>query len=150
MLDAVNDHELGGVVDAVDDPVITAASRVEPNKFSDERLSQSVRILRNWTVEDHEGGVADLGWELVEVTEPLRGNPDLVHDSGRWQRQRLATVCFGPRPGEGGDELRISLDVEGFLERVEIVWAHQNEGGPPVASDEDPLMLALDLLSQLR
>ena len=79
MLDAMGGDDLRGVVDAVDDPVVAAASREEPGELSHERLAQPVRVVCEGAVEHHQGGVSDFGGKLVQVAEPLRGDPDLVH-----------------------------------------------------------------------
>jgi len=152
MLDSVHGHDAGCIVDAVDDPVVTSAGGEQAVQLSNEWLAESVRILADRTPHGDERGVTNLGWELVEVAETFWGDPDLVRHpgggSGGRQREQLAARGLGSRPGQGSDEVAIGKDVEGLLERLEIVRAHEHERRSSVSGHQDPLVLSLDALRE--
>jgi hypothetical protein len=149
VLNTMNRHHLGGFVDAVDDPVVTPAGGIQPGDLPHERLPQPVRVLGDDTVKTHQGRVPDLGGDLVQVTETLGGDTDLVHTrSGLGQRQRLSSLDLRSRSCEGGHEVWVPQDVEGLLERVEIVGTHKDERRSPVSSHQNPLVLTFDPFGQ--
>ena len=45
MLHAVDQHDVGVVIDLVDDPMVTASSRPQPRELADEWLADSARVL---------------------------------------------------------------------------------------------------------
>jgi len=53
------------------------------------------------------------------------------------QTESLAFAGFGPRTAQGLHQLIIAEDIEGLLERLEIVRTHQHERRTPVSGDQD-------------
>jgi len=106
VLNTMNRHHLGAFVDTVDDPVITPAGGIQPGELPHERLPQPVGVLGDDTLKSRQGRVPDLGGDLVQVMEALRGDPDVVHTrSGLGQRQRLSSLGLRSRSCEGGHEV---------------------------------------------
>ena len=64
-------HDLGVVIDAVDDPIVAAASGVQPGKLSYKRLAESLGILGDGTMQ-RQGSVTDLGRQTIEMGEAPR------------------------------------------------------------------------------
>lgn len=153
MLDSVHGHDAGRIVDAVDDPVVTPTSGEQADELSDEGLAESAGILPDRSPHGGKGGITDLFWKLVEVAETFRGDPDLVRHSGAGsggrQREQFAACGLGARSGEGCDEVRIAQYVQGLLEGLEIVGAHEHERRSSIAGHQDPLVLTLDALGKL-
>ena len=153
MLDPVHDHDIGHIVDAVDDPIVATPSGEQPVELCDERLAESARVLADGAPHSGEGSIADFGRKLVEIADSLGGDPNLIghqgSGSGGRQRKQLAARGLGPRPHQGLDEVAVAKNVEGFFKRLEIIGAHEHERRASVAGHQDPLMLALHALSEL-
>lgn len=85
MLHTVNEHEMGVVIDLVDDSVVAAAGRPQPGELADERLTDAVGIVSECAEHQRDGRRADLRRESVEMSDRLWRQLDLVHQSSAGQ-----------------------------------------------------------------
>jgi len=93
VLDPVDDHNLGVIIDCVDDSVVAAASGVETGEFTDQSLARSLRVFPDRSRKSDECRVADLCWECGQLPETLRGDSDVIH-----RIRYLAVEGFRPPP----------------------------------------------------
>ena len=70
MLDPVHDHDVGCVIDAIDDPVVAPPGREKPVELSDERLAESVRVLADPAPDGDEGSIGTLVGGLSRLRTP--------------------------------------------------------------------------------
>jgi hypothetical protein len=52
------------VIDVVDDPKLTPSGRIRPSQFVAERSADTVRILRQRSVDELEAGPSDRRWKF--------------------------------------------------------------------------------------
>ena len=79
MLHSVDQNDLVIFEDLVDDAVVATPRRPETLEFSDERLAESVRVVRNRAEDGFQCSVPYLLRELVEMAEALSRDLDPVH-----------------------------------------------------------------------
>lgn len=60
MLHSVDEYDLFGLEDLVDDPVVAASRRVQPFEFSKQRLAQTSRVPGDWAENCCEGRFSHL------------------------------------------------------------------------------------------
>jgi hypothetical protein len=91
--------------------------------------------------------------ELVEMTETLSRDLDLVHRAASdvvLETHTLVALSVGARMPQRLHELIVLENIEGFLERLEVVGAQQDERRSPVAGDQDTIVLAFDAVGKFR
>jgi hypothetical protein len=60
VIDGFDDHSVLCLVDPIDDPVVPATGAVEALELEPKRMTDSVRSLRQWSVDELDGGEGDL------------------------------------------------------------------------------------------
>lgn len=79
MLHSVNQNDVGLIEDLVDDPIVSASSRIEALQFADQWLPEAMWALGDRAEDRLERGVSYLVGEPVEVAETLGRDLDFVH-----------------------------------------------------------------------
>jgi len=139
-----------GLIDLVDDPEVSAPRRAEALELSAKSLARPIRLLGNRAEDRFEHGRPDLLGKTVEVSEAFGGDLDLVGQLQAVLEGETFPLCgLTSGPAERLEELRILEDLDGLLERLELVRAQQHGGRPSVAREDEPFMLADDLIDQL-
>lgn len=97
MLHSEHDHDVGILVDLVDDSIVAASRGVEALELTDERMPETNRVLGDRTQDRLEGCRPDLLGKSIEVPEAFGSDLDLVQGwvSGR---ARAAPACLGRTP----------------------------------------------------
>ena len=150
MLNAVDQHDLCVVVDLVDDPVIPAPSRPQSRQRANKRLADSARVLGKSAQHQRHGSVADFGRQLVKVSQAFGSDVDVVQASAVVAHpDAFASRRLLARSLNGRHELGVAQDLEGLLERLQIIGADEDERRPAVPGHEDAIVVLLDSVSQL-
>jgi hypothetical protein len=126
MLHTVDQNDLVVVEDLVDDAIVTAARRPESFDFTDHRLADPIRVVRNRPEDGLKSSVPHLVRELVETTETLSGDLDLVHAATSdvvLEPHTLALLSILARTAKRFHQLIVFQDVEGLFEGLEVVVA---------------------------
>jgi len=79
VLHAVDQNNLLVFEDFVDDAVVASARRPEALELADERPAKAVRVVSDRSEDGLQASVSHLLRELVEMTETLSRDLDLVH-----------------------------------------------------------------------
>jgi hypothetical protein len=151
MLDSVNEHDVGVVVDLVHDPVVPAPSRPQSGELADEWLADSTRIVSQRAEHERDGGVPNLRWEVIEVPSALARDVDLVQTSAGEvivQPDAFASCRLTSGSFDRCDEVRIAQDVQRLLQRFEVVGADEDERGAPVPGHEDAVVVLLHAICE--
>jgi hypothetical protein len=153
MLHTVNQNDLVVVEDLIDDAIIATSRRPQTLKFSNQRLSEPTRVVRNRPEDGFQCSVPHLLRELVEMAKTLSRDLDRVHPTTSdviRETNPLALLGVSARTTNRLHELIVFEDVQGFLKRLEVVGAQKDERRPPVSGDEDAVVLTLDPIGQFR
>ena len=67
VVDSDDDDGVVGVVDAQQDPVVTAAGAVEASEVVAQRFAEPVRVLGEGSGDELDDGVDDPGWKALKV-----------------------------------------------------------------------------------
>jgi hypothetical protein len=122
VLGAVDQDDVRVVVDLVDHPELAAACGVQALELTPQRRAGSLRFLGDRAEDRFENGRAHLLGKSVEVPEALRRDLDLVgHLHVIPEAEPLALGSFSPRRPDRLEELAVLQDVDGLLERLEIL-----------------------------
>src|SRR2546423_6195057 len=128
VLDAVHEDGGGFVVDLKDDPVVATPGRPEPSEFTDERLADATGLGGEGAEHQCKGRVSHLVGQPVQVAKTLRRDVDLVrgrHSGAVAEGQSLSLGGFAPRSSDRCGQVRVPEDVEGLLERLQVVGAYE-------------------------
>ena len=79
VLNPVHDYRLSTIVDAVNDPIVAAAGRVQAREIAYERLTQLPRAFTDGAPQGFKRSVSNLFRQVVQMPETFRGDPDLIH-----------------------------------------------------------------------
>lgn len=153
MVHTVDQNELVIFEDLVDDAIVATSRRPEALEFTDQRFAEPVRVLGDRPEDRLQRGVAHILRELVEMTEPLSRDLDLVHPATSdvvLETHTLAALGFVAGTPKRLHELIVFEDVESFFERLEVVRAQQDKGGSSITSDQDTIVLAFDPVGKFR
>jgi hypothetical protein len=110
MLDSVDQHDVGVLVDLVHGPVVPPPGRPQTGELADEWVANSARILSQGAQHEGDGGVTNLRREAIDVPGALSGDVDLVQASASeviaqpdaFASRRLTSGTFDRR-----DEVRV-------------------------------------------
>jgi len=139
--------------DLVDDAIVASSRRPQTLEFTNQRLAETVRVLSDRPEDGLQCGVAHLLRKLVEMTETLSRDLNLVHPATSdvvLETHSLALLSVATRTAKRLHQLIIFEDVEGLFEGLKVVRAQQHERRSPVPSNQDTVVLALDPVCQLR
>ncbi len=118
MLHTVDQNDLVVFEDLVDDAIVAASRRPKTLEFANQRLAKSVWVLSNRSEDGLQRCVAHLLGELVEMTETLGRDLNLVHAAALdvvLERQPLALFSIAARTPKRDHELIVFEDIEGFF-----------------------------------
>jgi hypothetical protein len=122
VLGAVDEDDVRVVVDLVDHPELAAARGVQALELTPQRCAGPLWVLGDRAEDRFENGPAHLLGKSVEVPEALRRDLDLVvHLHVIPEAEPLALGSFSPRRPDRLEELAVLQDVDGRLERLEIL-----------------------------
>jgi len=147
---SVHHDDVGRLVDLEDDPKVSAPRRAKAFELSAKSFTRSLRVLGDRSEDRLEHGRPDLLGKMVQVSKAFGGDLDLERQLPVVLEGETFPVCsFTSGPAERLEELRILEDLDGLLERLELVRAQQHGGRPSVAREDEPFMLADDLIDEL-
>jgi hypothetical protein len=118
MLHTVDQNHPVVFEDLVDDAIVATSRRPKTVEFANQRLPKSVRVLSDRSEDGLQRSVAHLLRELVEMTETLSRDLDLVHAAASdvvLETQPLALFSIAARTPKRGHELIVFEDIEGFF-----------------------------------
>jgi hypothetical protein len=95
--------------------------------------------------------VAHLLGESIEMAEILSRDLDLVHPATSDvipETHPLAVLNIPARTPKRLHQIVVVEDVQGFLEGLEVVGTQEDERGPPVARDQDTVVLTLNPIGE--
>jgi len=146
VLHAVDQNNLLVFEDLVDDSVVATSRRPQALEFTDQRFAEPVRVLSDRTEDRLQGSVAHLLRESVEMAETLSRDLDLVHPATSdviLETNPLALLSVPARTPKRLHKLIVLENIEGFLERLEVVRTQQDERRSSVPGDQNTVVLAL-------
>jgi hypothetical protein len=149
----VDQNDLIVVEDLVDDAIVTAARTPESFEYTNQRLGEPIRVVRNRPEYGFQCSVSHLVREFVETAETLSRDLDLVHPATSNvvpETHPIALFSIPARTAKRLHQLIVFQDVEGLFEGLEVIGTQEDERWSSIASDQDAVVLTLDPVGHFR